>query len=90
MLGLNGWSKYKERLQKEVAMGLNTSGGKAYYTPFNASTQGGEVGFPPDLVDARSPPHLVAILSSLWALPSHMKVNYCGGGALSRSTLLPT
>jgi hypothetical protein len=90
MLSLNGWSKYKERLQKEVAMGLNTSGGKAAHTPFNASTQGGEVGFPLDLVDTRSPPHLVTVLSSLWVLPSHMKVNYCGGGALSRSALLTT
>lgn len=32
-----------------------------------------------DLVDSRSFPHFVALLSRLWSLPSFYRSNFCGG-----------
>lgn len=37
------------------------------------------------LVLAPPPPHLSALLSTLWALPTHKRESFFGGGALSRS-----
>jgi hypothetical protein len=38
-----------------------------------------EVGFPPDLIGARSPEHLSVLLASLWALPTHKRESFSGG-----------
>jgi hypothetical protein len=37
------------------------------------------LGFPSDLIGARSPPHLATLLSLLWNLPTHEKKSYGGG-----------
>jgi hypothetical protein len=45
------------------------------------------LGFPSDLIGARSPPHLASLLSSLWNLPTHEKKVSEEGGSLLRFVL---